>query len=420
MRRRAQKSKCCCLLAAAFIVLGMAGTMSAEVHVCTPESAASNIAEIVARSSAGDTIIVQGGHYPDQSLTIDKPLTIIGRDWPVLAGSDSGNVVTITASDVSLSGLVISGAPVSFVDDNAGLLLERVSNVTVRNCRFENNFFAIYLAEAADCVIRENTVAGHATTESRSGNGIHLWSCRDVVVENNTVRGHRDGIYFEFVKYSEIRENLSRDNLRYGLHFMFSDTCRYEANTFEKNGAGVAVMYTHFVTMANNTFKDNWGASAFGLLLKELTDSKVTGNSFYRNSVGVYVEGCNRVKIDSNEFIDNGWAIELMANSIDNRFTRNAFSGNSFTVATNSRQNFNTFRSNYWSDYSGYDLDDDGYGDVPHRPVTLFSMIVQKNPPTLVMLHSLTVDVLNLAERVMPSLTPATLMDAQPLMEPLL
>ena len=33
-------------------------------------------------------------------------------------------------------------------------------------------------------------------------------------------------------------------NLRYGLHFMYSDGCQYVENTFRHNGSGVAVMYT--------------------------------------------------------------------------------------------------------------------------------------------------------------------------------
>ncbi len=101
----------------------------------------------------------------------------------------------------------------------------------------------------------------YAATHSRdatSGNGIHLWHSRDIVIQGNQVSGHRDGIYFEFVRARLTFMTISApDNLRYGLHFMYSDSCDYEGNTFRHNGAGVAVMYTHHVRMVGNRFTDN-------------------------------------------------------------------------------------------------------------------------------------------------------------------
>jgi nitrous oxidase accessory protein len=132
--------------------------------------------------------------------------------------------------------------------------------------------------------------------------------------------------------------------------------------------------------------------------------------------VGLYAEGSNRIAVEENEFIGNGYAVRIMANSMDNSFRRNKFIGNSFDVVTNSRQSFNTFDSNYWSEYDGYDLDRDGLGDVPHHPVRLFSLLVEKSPPSIVLLSSLFVTLVDTAERVMPVFTPETLVDDNPLM----
>ena len=121
--------------------------------------------------------------------------------------------------------------------------------------------------------------------------------------------------------------------------------------------------------------------------------------------------------MQGNRFQDNGWAVKLMASSLDNRFERNVFAGNSFDVATNSESNNSTFEANWWDRYRGYDLDRDGRGDVPFRPVRLFSLLVARHEPAMILLRSSFVDLLDLAERVMPVLTPATLADASPLME---
>jgi len=156
------------------------------------------------------------------------------------------------------------------------------------------------------------------------------------------------------------------------------------------------------------------GAASYGLLLKDITDSKIINNNFTQNTSGIYVEGCNRSEFMNNLFEKNGWAIKLMANSEGNVFTDNNFIANTFDVSTNSRQNFNTFSSNFWSKYEGYDLDKDGIGDIPYRPVKLYSVLVEQNEPSLILLNSLFIELLNIAESVFPTLIPETLLDKTP------
>jgi nitrous oxidase accessory protein len=197
---------------------------------------------------------------------------------------------------------------------------------------------------------------------------------------------------------------------------MYSDGCRYVENTFRHNGSGVAVMYTKGVEMVGNRFEDNWGAAAYGLLLKEISDARVEHNVFVRNTIGLVADGANRIAATSNDFIANGWAVRLDASTVGGRFERNNFAGNSFDVATNSRSPSTTFAGNYWDEYRGYDLDRNGVGDVPHRPVRLFSVIVEQRPASLILMRSTFTTLLDVAERVLPSLTPETLSDATPAM----
>ena len=165
-----------------------------------------------------------------------------------------------------------------------------------------------------------------------------------------------------------------------------------------------------------NTFAHNWGGAAYGLLLKEISDSQIQDNAFIENTVGLYLEGANRNQVNDNRFESNGWALRLLANSEENHLTGNSFSGNSFDVGTNSRQNFSTFSGNIWDRYRGYDLDRDGFGDVPFAPVRLFSLVVEQTPAALILIRSFIVDLLDFAERVMPMLTPQTLVDEKPRM----
>jgi nitrous oxidase accessory protein len=384
--------------------------------IITPDK---NLKEEINNSPAGSVLIIKSGTYKVDNILIDKPLTLIGENFPIIEGNLKDEVITIKANRVKISGLKISNAGINYLKENAGIRLEEVSDCLIENNILTNNFFGIYISKSFNCVVRNNKIEAFNNSETTSGNGIHLWYCKAITIEHNEIKGHRDGIYFEFVRNSLVKNNYSKNNLRYGLHFMFSDSCTYIKNTFEHNGAGVAVMYTRNVTMRENKFVNNWGAASFGVLLKDLNDCLIEKNHFEKNTNGLYLEGCNRITIRENNFISNGWGIKLMANSMNNYFFDNNFISNSFDVLTNSRNNFNTFLRNYWNKYNGFDLNKDGFGDVFYRPVKMFSIIVEREQSALILIHSLFVEILNIAESVLPSLTPENLIDKQPRMSPI-
>ena len=198
---------------------------------------------------------------------------------------------------------------------------------------------------------------------------------------------------------------------------MFSNNDTYITNTFRNNGAGVAVMYTHGVKMFNNLFEENWGDAAYGLLLKEISDSHIEGNIFTKNTSGIYMEGTSRLQVERNLFKDNGWAIKIQASCMDVNVTKNNFLGNTFDVGTNGSLVLNNFDGNYWDKYEGYDLNKDKIGDIPYRPVSLFSMILEKIPPAMMLFRSFMVTLLDKTEKIIPSITPENLKDNSPLMK---
>lgn len=397
-----------------FFVPFLINAIYADDIIVDKNSSVNSIKKAIQLANNYDQIIITSGYYAEGNIIIDKPLKIIGKNFPVLDGQEENEIITVTSDNVFISGIIFKNAGVSYLKENAAVHLDKVKNCEISDCKFLENFFGIYLAQASDCKIINNFIQSNGKSETSSGNGIHLWNSNRIKIINNEISKHRDGIYLEFVKDAIIENNISTKNLRYGLHFMFSDGCTYSGNTFKNNGAGVAVMYSKKVEMIENNFENNWGTASYGLLLKDISESKIEKNNFFENTTGIYLEGCNRTKIEHNKFKMNGWAIKLMANSSDNFFTKNDFISNSFDVATNSRQNFNTFDGNYYSKYSGYDLNKDGIGDVPYRPVKLYSIIVEQQKPSLVLLNSLFIYMLDIAESVFPSLTPETLVDNSP------
>lgn len=381
-------------------------------------SADSTLHARIASAAPGDTVLVRGGVWDGLTLVIDKPLTLLGVDDPVLDGRGTNELMHITADSVVVSGFTFRNVDKTFMSDRSALRVEGAGACRITENRFEDVFFGVYLAEARDCVIENNTFRGNATREVDGGNGIHSWYSKRLDIRGNIIRGHRDGIYLEFTEDSNVAQNDVIESRRYGLHFMFSDRCTYEDNRFLRNQAGVAVMYADNVVMKRNLFMDAWGPSAYGLLLKEIKDGTVENNRFEGNSVALLVESTDRISFSGNAFRGNGWGIKLMASAVNNRLDGNVFVRNTFDVATNSRSASSTFDGNYWDRYAGYDLDRDGTGDVPFHPVTLFSLVVESNEAALFLMRSVLVDVLNAAERLFPVLTPEALRDDRPLMNP--
>jgi nitrous oxidase accessory protein len=377
------------------------------------------IHEAIRQAEPGDTVLIEPGTYPEGEIIIDKALRLIGvpgRAKPVVDAGGKGNVFEIRTSNVEISGLRIQNSGYSYIEDLAGIKAEKSDNVRITGNELVGNFFGIHIGESQGTLIENNRIVGPDRKENASANGIHAWHCGHVLIRGNDVSRHRDGIYFEFVSDSAIVSNSSHQNLRYGLHFMYSNGNEYEGNVFRGNASGVAVMYSRRVRMTGNWFGESWGGAAYGILLKEITLSDISKNHFVMNSVGAYLEGTTRSSFHENSFESNGWALRVLGDSDGNRFIHNNFLGNTFDVSTNSSTNQNLFSENFWSDYSGVDLNRDGFGDLPYRPVRLSSVLMERFGVSVVLLKSFFFSVADDAERMFPVLTPDALRDEQPLM----
>lgn len=400
-----------------FLLLAITG--SSKTIVVGKNEVVSSLKKGIELAASGDTILLKKGNYKEGPLVISKSVFLIGVGEPVLDGQNKYEILTLTGSGIVVKGIHFAHSGYSSMNDYAALKIIDATRLLIENNTITDAFFAIHVANTTYTVIRNNIIKGIPKSEHTSGNGIHLWKCEKMLVEDNEIQGHRDGIYFEFVTHSFVSGNLSTGNIRYGLHFMFSHNDTYINNIFRNNGAGVAVMYSKKVLMMKNIFDRNWGPSAYGILLKEISDSRILHNSFEQNTAAILMEGSNRMVIARNRFRGNGWALRMQASCSESDVHHNNFQANTFDIATNGSLTMNRFFNNYWDKYEGYDLDKNGFGDVPYHPVSLYSMIIEQNPNAVLLLRSFMVTLLDKAEKAIPSLTPENLMDENPLMKPL-
>lgn len=387
-----------------------------QIDIC-PTCTQSSIKKAIAAADSGDILNVKAGTYFENEIEISTPLTLQGEGLVVIDGQKKGSILQVTANYVRLSNLTIRNVGMSHTTDYAAIHFHKADHYFIDNCRLEGVFFGMLIEKSNFGTIQYNTISSGANTETSAGNGIHLWQCHHVFIDHNHVSKLRDGIYFEFVSESVVSNNVSYKNHRYGLHFMFSNHDSYKDNVFQENGAGVAVMFSKFISMTCNRFYKNWGTASYGLLLKEIYDATISHNEFIENTIAINVEGSTRIDYKNNLLKSNGWAVKIAGACYANRFIANNFRSNAFDISYNSQMNDNVFNGNFWSDYTGYDLDKDGIGDIPYRPVKLFSYIVNRTPESIVLLRSLFVDILNFSEKVSPVFTPDDLVDNAPSMK---
>jgi nitrous oxidase accessory protein len=386
-----------------------------QIEVCTT-CEISTIKKAMEIAEDGDEIFIKKGIYKENDIEVNKSVTMYGEEGTVIDGQNLGGILLVTSNDFVLRNMKLINVGVSYTKDYAAIKVSRCKNFTIENIVLDKIFFGILIEKSHFGKILNNKLSSDGKDEANSGNGMHFWHCSNMEIAGNEVYGMRDGIYFEFVSESKVHGNFSHDNIRYGLHFMFSNNDIYFDNEFRDNGAGVAVMFSKFISMYRNKFRFNWGSASYGLLLKEIYDAEIYDNLFEENTIGIKGEGCTRINYTNNIFLRNGWAIKIAGACYTNIFEKNDFMHNSLDLAYNTKVNDNKFDKNYWSEYAGYDLNKDGIGDVPYRPVKLFSYIVNRTPEALVLLRSLFVDIINFSEKVSPVFTPDNLMDNNPLM----
>ncbi len=381
----------------------------------------------LAAARPGDTIVVPPGVYTGP-LVVDVPgLTLAGQEGAIIDGGGLGDVLTVTAPDVTVRGLAIRNSGDSLDREHAGIT-GTAPRLTIENNRIENVLFGIYLKEAANSAVRGNRVTGMALDIGRRGDGMRIWQSPGTLVEGNYVYDVRDVVMW-FSSDGILRNNVV-ENGRYGLHFMFSDNQIVEENILRNNSVGAYLMYSTGLTMTNNLLLDNNGPSGYGLALKDVDNVQAESNRLVNNRVGVYVDNSPReshtfVNFENNLLAYNEIGVEMLPLVRRNVFTNNIFQENREQVAIaggGELRGNNWSRDgwgNYWSDYAGFDADGDRVGDIPYRSSSLYEDLMEQYPELRLFQLSPASDALDLAARAFPVFQPrAKMADEHPLMAP--
>ncbi len=406
-------------LAAAGLVLGCLGPAAVLAATVAVEPGPEALRKALARAAPGDVLQLKAGRYRGP-VRIERPLSLVGHPETVIDGGGAGTVITVAAPDVVLRGLTVKNSGASLEREDSGIFVTVAgSRALIEDNRLAGNLIGVYLKGPRDAVVRGNRIVGRKDLRvNERGNGVQLWNTPGSVVEGNEIRHGRDGIFVTTSKQNSFRDNRFGE-LRFAIHYMYTNDSEVSGNVSRGNHVGYAVMFSHRLTVRDNLSD---GDRDHGFLFNYANRSQIVGNAVRGGAEKcVFIYNANKNSFRGNRFQGCAIGIHFTAGSERNEIAGNAFIGNRTQVkyvGTREVEWSVEGQGNYWSDNPAFDLNSDGIAERPYRPNGLVDQIVWRQPLAKLLLNSPAVQVLRWAQSEFPALHPGGVTDSAPLMAP--
>ena len=376
-----------------------------------------DLQQYIRAAHAGDVLEIERGVYTGH-FVIDKPLTLRGIGHPTLTGANLGNTLEVRAPDVVLEGLIVRDSGDSLQDQNAGIYVyPGAHRSVVRHCDLTYNLFGLWIEKANDVRIEGNLITGKRDyNSSQRGNGIQLYNTTGARILGNNIGFVRDALYVDVSHHAIFKGNRLHHS-RYGTHYMNSYYNLWEDNDSYYNRGGLALMEARNQTVRNNRA---WGNSDHGIMLRTLQDSVIENNIVAGNNRGFFIYDVEYVHITHNLVVDNHVGVHLAAGSTRNAVDANDFIDNREQVRyVGARDEVWGGRSgNHWSNYRGWDRDNNGLGDVRYEANDVVDRLTWRYPGVKLLLASPAVQALRLVGQQFPVLRVPSVVDPAPRMLP--
>jgi len=245
----------------------------------------------------------------------------------------------VLPSNFNSSGLVIENSRIYHNYFAGTLILGNFSGVQISNNDvFENG----YLCQGKNCLINETILIGGGITLIGyfSMDGDYIRNITDVTISNNRIFNNT---------------NVSSDIFVSGINLFLVNNSIISDNTITNNTIGIFPSAVWSIATRANQISDNY----VGILSEGggIWDSVITANWIRDNQWGVGLWAINST-VYNNYFNNTVNAIERDGSSIRWNITKQE--GTNIVGGA-------YLGGNYWSDYSGYDTDEDGLGDTPYN-----------------------------------------------------
>lgn len=403
-------------LALALSVPWLAASAQAAV---IPVSAGADLQTAIDQAQAGDTLRLAAGGYAGK-IVINKPLTLEGGDKrdAVIQGDRTGRTITVAAPHVTIKHLTVTKSGISLPNMDAGIFLDKAADAAhiVENNILDNSV-GVYLWGAPNALVERNTIIGNKELrENERGNGVTVWNAPNSKVVYNDISHGRDGIFSNASNFNTFSHNHFHD-LRYGVHYMYTNDSRIEDNIVADSKIGYAIMFSTNIKLTGNISYNNTDQ---GIMLNYANDSVISGNAVDKSPKCVFLYNANNNRFTDNHFEGCEMGIHFSGAAEGNTISGNAFVNNQTQIKYVGTRFVDWAEGqkygNYWSDNSAFDLDGDGIADTAYKPNGITDQILWRAPAARLLMNSPAVTIVKWAQKNFPAIMPGGMTDSKPLM----
>ncbi len=403
------------LLTAACAAMAANGARAAEI----PVPAGDGLPQAVAHAAPGDVLQLAAGVHLGPVMISTPRLTLLGAPGAIVDGGGKGSTISIGASAVTLRGLTIRGSGLSLPDKDSGVFIDSgADHAVIADNHFEDDLVGVYLDGPKDALVQHNRIDGlRRLRVNERGPGVEVFDTPGSRIVDNEISYGRDGVFSVNSHDDEVRCNRFHD-LRFAVHFMYTNASTVADNTSVGDNIGYAMMYSdRLVVTGNVSDRDR----EHGMLFNYANDSRIDGNVVRASDKCVFIYNSNKDRFSDNWFEGCDIGVHFTAGSEGNAITGNAFVNNRrqvMYVGTSLLDWSSHGRGNYYSDNPAFDLNGDGIADAAYRPNDLMDQVVWRAPAAKILLNSPAVQVVRWAQAQFPAIHPGGVIDTAPLMKP--
>ncbi|WP_019030147.1 nitrous oxide reductase family maturation protein NosD [Colwellia piezophila] len=402
-------------------------------------SASDNLQQTLDNSQDGDVITLAAGQYLGNFI-ISKQITLRGTgikgDVAIIDSQNKGHGIWLKNSHITIENLTIINWGDDLTEQNSGIYShDKIANKKVPHLTIKNNIligdgFGIWLNQADKATVSHNRIQGNLALRSADrGNGIQIANVTNSHIFHNEVSETRDGVYVISSQNNMIEQNTMH-HLRYGIHYMYSYDNTVKNNIAYSTRAGYALMSSRRLTITGNKTTDS---EDYGFLLNFITQSTFSNNHIKnvwtkpenkvlgRDGKGLFVYNSGYNTLTGNIIDSAEIGIHLTAGSENIKIYGNSFINNPTQVkyVSNKKQEWSKDgKGNYWSNYLGWDMDNNGIGDIIFEPNDGIDKLVWQYPEMKMIMDSPAILILRWVQRQFPVLKPPGIKDSHPLMLP--
>lgn len=352
------------------------------------------------------------------SITINKPLTIIGKeDGVIIDGEQEGTVITVTSPFVTLKNLIVQGSGERHDRLDAAIKMSNSRQSEISDCTIRDSLFGIDISMTNNSIISNNYITSKDLPLGLRGDGLRLWYSNDNIVSKNRIIKSRDMVVW-YSHGNQILDNYGEQN-RYSLHFMYAGKNIVKNNNYKLNSVGIFFMYSQDTIAQGNTIQSSLGATGMGIGLKDVSNFTLKDNTIIYCAQGLYIdrspfEPDTNNWIEDNKILYNAEAMHFHSISENNIIKGNKILGNIEDIVNDSRgskTNENEIVGNFWDNYEGFDKNNDNIGDTPHKVYQYADQLWVYNKDVKFFYGSPVISLLNFLSKLAPFSQPIFLME---------